>query len=183
MKKNLIRVEDVNLLIDASNAGITRPIDVSDFTEIIAHGPSSLKFVRSNGSPFWLYNLKNSENTLKMIRRAITRGNETISLPSNHVLKEDEYRIKEKLNEALNTAFAVNMDREEFLNAASCLQLTQVDLSFLEDNRLPKRFNNKVGIKVLGIALFELLGVPPYFKAHKERFWKYLLEQAAKRTK
>jgi hypothetical protein len=180
MKKS-IRIQDITLFIDARAANISRPIDLSQFIEVIANGKSSIKFVKETGAPFWLYNLKNAENTLKGIKKAIRDGKRQYTLPMNHVLAEEEFRIKESLSQALATAFSVQMSKEEFLNATSCLQLTEVDISFLEDNSIPKRFSGELGIKILSTALFETLGTPPYFKANRSRFWKQLLLNTKKR--
>jgi hypothetical protein len=118
-----IRFNSEKLLIDASAAGIMRPIDISQFVGVQAPGKSSLRFVKASGAPFWLYNLSNASAILKGLKKAIDRGDLTYIIQEKHILKEEEFKIKIKLSEALNTAFTHKMDRETFLNEAGCLEV------------------------------------------------------------
>jgi hypothetical protein len=84
--------------------------------------------------------------------------------------------LKESLPEALHAAFGIVMNSAEFLASTSCISLTEIDIANLEKNYLPKRFNNKLGVKVLSTVLYELLATPPYYRANKELYWKALLK-------
>lgn len=167
----------ITLMIDARAAGISRLIDCSKFVEVSSPHKASLRFTKEDGPPFWVYNLSNSANTLKGLQEAIRNGKETYILPYNHILAEDEYLIKETLSQALVTALSREVSAEILLSSLGFLSFSLADLAMLEDNQIPKRFNTDLGIRTLGMLLFEVLGTPPYFKANKTRFWTVLLKK------
>lgn len=173
--KNVSHRLNTRLQIDARQAGITRVIKLENFELIETVGKNKIRFTTKAGKIFWLYNLKDSTTTFNLIVGNLELV--SILIPDTHVLEEDSITIKESVGQALSLAFQVSASSEELLRQGKSISLDVKDLDNLNNCVIPSRFNSKLGVKVLGLVLFQVLGTPPYFKANASRYWTTLLKR------
>jgi hypothetical protein len=158
------------LIIDAAQAGIKRPIKLSQFIGY-DYGKNSICFRRESGKPFWLFGLKNPSQIHNTIQAYLTNGEDSITLVPADLLDQESLKVKDKsfkkcVMQGMARKGISNLD--ELHESMPWINLTKEEFMYLiKDNTLPGSFNSHDGKDVLVLCFSLALGSPANFKDRK----------------